>query len=81
MGKALCAPDTKRSQEYGAPDLQTGASTDKGSYRQTVLVIVKQTETRCHGKSETKVRDLKKAGFVDRGGKGNHRNFVHPNVR
>lgn len=26
------------------------------------------------------IRDLKKAGFVDRGGKGNHRNFVHPNV-
>ena len=33
----------------------------------------------------TKVRDLiedlKKAGFVDRGGKGSHRNFTHPNVR
>lgn len=26
------------------------------------------------------LRDLEKAGFVDRGGKGNHRNFVHPNV-
>lgn len=26
------------------------------------------------------VRDLKKAGFTDRGGKGSHRNFVHPNV-
>ena len=26
------------------------------------------------------IRDLKKAGFVDRGGKGDHRNFVHPNV-
>jgi predicted RNA binding protein YcfA (HicA-like mRNA interferase family) len=25
--------------------------------------------------------DLKKAGFVGRGGKGNHRNFVHPRVR
>ncbi|MDA0747739.1 MAG: type II toxin-antitoxin system HicA family toxin [bacterium] len=24
--------------------------------------------------------ELKKAGFTDRGGKGNHRNFVHPNV-
>ena len=22
--------------------------------------------------------DLRKAGFVDRGGKGSHRNFVHP---
>jgi len=22
--------------------------------------------------------DLKKAGFVDRGGKGSHRNFIHP---
>jgi predicted RNA binding protein YcfA (HicA-like mRNA interferase family) len=31
-----------------------------------------------------KVRDLvvelQRAGFVDRGGKGSHRNFVHPNV-
>lgn len=26
------------------------------------------------------IRDLKKAGFVDRSGKGSHRNFVHPNV-
>jgi len=26
------------------------------------------------------IRDLKKAGFTDRGGKGSHRNFVHPNV-
>jgi len=24
--------------------------------------------------------DLQAAGFVDRGGKGNHRNFVHPKV-
>ncbi len=23
------------------------------------------------------IRDLMKAGFVDRGGKGNHRNFTH----
>jgi predicted RNA binding protein YcfA (HicA-like mRNA interferase family) len=26
------------------------------------------------------IRDLLKAGFIDRGGKGNHRNFVHPKV-
>jgi predicted RNA binding protein YcfA (HicA-like mRNA interferase family) len=24
------------------------------------------------------IRDLENAGFVDRGGKGNHRNFTHP---
>ncbi|MBX9742308.1 MAG: hypothetical protein K2W99_02025 [Chthoniobacterales bacterium] len=24
------------------------------------------------------IADLKKAGFVNRGGKGSHRNFVHP---
>jgi predicted RNA binding protein YcfA (HicA-like mRNA interferase family) len=23
------------------------------------------------------IKDLKKAGFVDRGGKGNHRDFIH----
>lgn len=27
------------------------------------------------------IRDLKKAGFVDRSGKGSHRNSVHPKVR
>jgi predicted RNA binding protein YcfA (HicA-like mRNA interferase family) len=26
------------------------------------------------------IDDLKAAGFEDRGGKGNHRNFVHPKV-
>lgn len=27
------------------------------------------------------VSALERAGFQDRGGKGNHRNFVHPNVQ
>lgn len=26
------------------------------------------------------IRDLRRAGFADRGGKGSHRNFVHPKV-
>ena len=26
------------------------------------------------------INELKKAGFVDRGGRGDHRNFVHPRV-
>ena len=26
------------------------------------------------------IADLEAAGFVDRGGKGSHRNFVHPRV-
>ncbi len=26
------------------------------------------------------IADLQLAGFVDRGGKGSHRNFVHPRV-
>jgi predicted RNA binding protein YcfA (HicA-like mRNA interferase family) len=26
------------------------------------------------------IRDLEAAGFVNRGGKGGHRNFVHPKV-
>jgi predicted RNA binding protein YcfA (HicA-like mRNA interferase family) len=25
------------------------------------------------------IADLEKAGFVNRGGKGSHRNFLHPN--
>jgi predicted RNA binding protein YcfA (HicA-like mRNA interferase family) len=27
------------------------------------------------------IGDLEQAGFSDRGGKGSHRNFVHPKVR
>jgi predicted RNA binding protein YcfA (HicA-like mRNA interferase family) len=27
------------------------------------------------------VADLERAGFTNRGGKGSHRNFVHPKVR
>ena len=27
------------------------------------------------------IRDLKQAGFVNRGGRGSHRNFVHARVR
>jgi predicted RNA binding protein YcfA (HicA-like mRNA interferase family) len=26
------------------------------------------------------ITDLRLAGFIDRGGKGSHRNFVHPKV-
>jgi len=26
------------------------------------------------------IKDLKSAGFADRGGKGSHRNYAHPNV-
>jgi predicted RNA binding protein YcfA (HicA-like mRNA interferase family) len=26
------------------------------------------------------IKEIETAGFVDRGGKGSHRNFVHPNV-
>ena len=26
------------------------------------------------------IRELERSGFVDRGGKGDHRNFVHPKV-
>lgn len=26
------------------------------------------------------IADLEAAGFVDRGGKGSHRNFIHPRV-
>ncbi|MDI9571417.1 MAG: type II toxin-antitoxin system HicA family toxin [Pseudomonadota bacterium] len=27
------------------------------------------------------IRDLEKEGFVSRGGKGSHRNFVHPMLK
>lgn len=26
------------------------------------------------------IRDLERAGFVNRGGKGSHRNYIHPKV-
>jgi predicted RNA binding protein YcfA (HicA-like mRNA interferase family) len=31
-------------------------------------------------KVRTLIADLERAGFVNRGGKGSHRNFVHPSV-
>ena len=31
-------------------------------------------------KNQGLIRDLEAAGFVDRGGKGSHRNFAHPRV-
>ena len=37
-------------------------------------------ETRVPRKVRDLIRDLERAGFVNRGGKGSHRNFVHPNV-
>jgi predicted RNA binding protein YcfA (HicA-like mRNA interferase family) len=27
------------------------------------------------------IQDLARAGFIDKGGKGSHRNFVHPNCK
>lgn len=27
------------------------------------------------------IQDLIRAGFIDKGGKGSHRNFVHPNCK
>lgn len=27
------------------------------------------------------ISDLERAGFVNRGGKGSHKNFMHPNVK
>ena len=27
------------------------------------------------------IRDLERAGFINRGGKGSHRNFSHPKVK
>ena len=34
----------------------------------------------CRQKLRELVADLEAAGVVDRGGKGSHRNFMHPNV-
>lgn len=31
-------------------------------------------------KTKQLIKDLKEAGFVNRGGKGSHRNFVHPKI-
>jgi predicted RNA binding protein YcfA (HicA-like mRNA interferase family) len=27
------------------------------------------------------IRDLEREGFINRGGKGSHRNFIHPGLR
>jgi len=48
-------------------------------------VMVVRSENLLHSEMPPKVRELiaqlVSAGFVDRGGRGSHRNFVHPKVR
>ena len=39
-----------------------------------------QSSLQCHPKVRELVAELESAGFVDRGGKGSHKNFVHPKV-
>jgi predicted RNA binding protein YcfA (HicA-like mRNA interferase family) len=34
----------------------------------------------CHRSFESFVAELEGAGFVNRGGKGSHRNYVHPRL-
>ncbi len=41
---------------------------------------MKSVQIRMPKKVRDLIRDLKKAGFLDRGGKGSHRNFVHPKL-
>ena len=31
-------------------------------------------------KTKQLIKELEKAGFINRGGKGSHRNFVHPKI-
>jgi len=45
------------------------------------IKIAEQNQDNCvPPKIRELIADLEKAGFVDRGGKGSHRNFVHPKV-
>jgi len=39
------------------------------------------TEKRVPPKIRELLADLQRAGFVDRGGRGSHRNYVHPRLR
>jgi predicted RNA binding protein YcfA (HicA-like mRNA interferase family) len=40
-----------------------------------------ETDRAVPPKARELIRDLLKAGFVDRGGKGSHRNFLHPKLQ
>jgi predicted RNA binding protein YcfA (HicA-like mRNA interferase family) len=51
-------------------------SDDELQSRQLILEIAELIEDMPR-KIRQLVRDLEQAGFVDRGGKGSHRNFVH----
>jgi len=42
------------------------------------LLVLKWYYERVPRKIRELIRDLQKAGFEDRGGKGSHRNFKHP---
>lgn len=47
----------------------------------SVVLISARDETRNAEKVRELIDDLEQAGFTNRGGKGSHRNFVHPSVR
>lgn len=44
------------------------------------LCAVNERRDRMPPKIRELISDLKRSGFIDRGGKGSHRNFVHPKV-
>jgi predicted RNA binding protein YcfA (HicA-like mRNA interferase family) len=51
-----------------------------GDHPLTAIVQVIAKDESVPAKVRDLVAELEQAGFVNRGGKGNHRNFVHPKV-
>ena len=45
-----------------------------------VVEVSREPSTTMPPKIRELISELQKAGFTDRGGKGSHRNFVHPKV-
>lgn len=60
----------------GHPDCRRLAATGVGESISVMREWIK--EKHLPPKIRELISDLKRAGFVDKGGKGSHRNFVHP---
>lgn len=64
----------KAARRIGCQYLEWGSSSLAFQYQNDTILNVPR-------KIRQLIKDLEKAGFVDRGGKGSHRNFVGPNAQ
>lgn len=84
-GLAQSIPKNLRVQQFVLLSCQSAADETVAepvplAVRQLCRGILIQYQNGCLEKLENSSETSKSAGFVNRGGKGEHRNFVHPKV-